>query len=179
MKAKNDLYFFIGSLGITYLIFKIVNKTKMKSIIVKGSYKVPENLKYREDALHSFERRKMDGYGGRMATKIKNKMLEFYNQGINPDVKDIIINVDSKNYKVDWQATITPSKDGKAYLGISTVGSAGSGADNRAIQQIPKMKTFVKDSKDYKLVKDFINPKGIYIRQFFYKYTIPTEFPPH
>ena len=32
--------------------------------------------------------------------------------------------------------------------------------------------------EDYGLVLDFVNPKGVYIRQYFYKYTKPSEFPP-
>jgi hypothetical protein len=40
------------------------------------------------------------------------------------------------------------------------------------------MKKWVDGAKDYTLVLDFKNPKGIYIRQLFYKYTKPTEFPP-
>lgn len=179
MKKQNDIIFFLGAIGITYLLLRIAKKGKMKPFIIKGSYIVPKGTKYPEDALHSFERRKFDGFGGRMATKIREKMAEVYKRGINPDISDIKIKVDSKNYAVEWQATIKQSEDGKAYLGISTVGSAGSDADYRAKQQIEKMKTFVKGSKDYKLVKDFINPKGIYIRQFFYKYTLPDEFPPH
>ena len=164
---------------ITVLIIYYLNKRKMQPIIIKGSYTVPENAPARADALHSFERRRSDGFGGRMSTKIKEKLRELYQQGINPDVTDIKITVDSKKYKVDWEATIQPSKDGKAYVGISTVGSAGSGADSRAKGQIEGMKTWVKGSQDYTLVLDFKNPKGVYIRQFFYKWTKPDEFPAH
>ena len=53
------------------------------------------------DALHSFERRKSDGFGGGISTKIKNKLEEMYKKGINPDVTDLKIKVDSKNYKVN------------------------------------------------------------------------------
>ena len=177
MKNKNDLFYLFGAIGFVLVIIKLTKKKKVNEII-QGSYIVPLNVPNRVDALHSFERRKSDGFGGYMATKIRAKMKEIYNKGINPDIKDIKITVDSKNYKVDWQATITESKDGNAYLGISTVGSAGTGADDRAKGQIERMKTFVPGSKNYKLVLDFKNPKGIYIRQFFYKYSLG-EFPPH
>jgi len=179
MNKKNDLFYFFGAIGFLFFVIRLTRKKKMTDLmIIKGSYQVPLNVPNRVDALHSFERRKSDGFGGYMATKIRAKMREVYNKGINPDIKDIKIKIDSKNYKVDWQATITESTDGNAYLGISTVGSAGTNADERAKGQIERMKTFVPGSKNYKLVLDFKNPKGIYIRQFFYKYSL-NEFPPH
>lgn len=178
MKNKNDLFYFFGAIGFFILVSRFARKKKMIEII-KGSYSVPTNVKNRVDALHSFERRKSDGFGGRMLTKIREKMKEFYNKGINPDVKDIKINVDSKNFTVNWQATITQSADGLAYMGVSSVGSAGSDADKRAIGQIERMKTFVPGATNYKLVLDFKNPKGIYIRQFFYKYTQPEKYKAH
>jgi len=145
------------------------------SVIVKGEYTVPANALNKADALHSFERRKSDGFGGRMSTKIKEALVEMYKQGINPDVTDVKINVDSKNYKVNWEAKIQPSTDGKAYTGFMTYGSAGGGADSRAKGQEAGMKKRI-GGNDYKLVLDFKNPTGIYIRQFFHKYT-KSEYP--
>ena len=164
-------------LGVIYAIHKLLKKNKM--ILVQGEYTVPENIKYRADALHSFESRRLDGFGGRMSTKIREAMRKLYNEGINPDVSDIQINVDSKTYTVKWSAKVHESKDNKAYVGISTVGSAGSGADSRASSQIAKMKTWVPGAEDYTLVLDFKNPTGVYIRQYFYKYTKPEQFPSH
>jgi len=151
------------------------NKIMSEGLIVKGEYVVPKGTPNMGDALHSFERRKSDGFGGRMSTKIKEALVDLYNKGINPDVTDLKINIDSKNYKVTWEATIKPSTDGKAYTGFMTFGSAGSGADKRAIGQEERMKKII-GGKDYKLVLDFKNPTGIYIRQFFYKYT-KDEYP--
>lgn len=151
----------------------------MQPITIKGSYVVPKGTTNMADALHSFEKRKSDGFGGLVSTQIKNKLRELYKSGVNPDVTDLKIKVDSVNYKVDWEATIEPSKDGKAYVGFSTVGSAGGGADSRAKSQIPAMQKWVDGAKDYSLVKDFVNPKGVYIRQYFYKYTKPSEYPSH
>ena len=164
----------IGSL--VFLGFKLLRK---KEILVEGEYSVPEGTPNRVDALHSFESRKSDGFGGRMLTKIEEAMMKLYNRGINPDVKDIKINVDSTNYKVMWSAKVVPSKDGKAYIGMSSVGSAGSDADSRALSQIAGMKTKVEGAEDYTLVLDFKNPNGIYIRQFFYKHTIPNKYKPN
>lgn len=147
-------------------------------ITVKGSYSA-KGQKNPGDALHSFERRKSDGFGGRMSTKVKEKLLEVYKAGVNPDITNIKINVDSKNLFVEWEVTIDESTDGKAYMGLSTVGSAGGGADRRAERQIKRLMNWVKGAQDYTLVLDFKNPSGIYIRQFFYKYTIPSKFPPY
>jgi hypothetical protein len=177
--TKKDWFYLVGCVGLTFVVLQLFKKKKMKPITIKGSYTVPKGTPNMADALHSFERRKSDGFGGRMITQIREKMLEMYASGVNPDVTDIKIKVDSINYKVDWEATIQPSKDGKAYVGLSTVGSAGSGADARAKSQIEKMKNWVTGAKDYSLVLDFINPKGVYIRQYFYKYTKPSQYPNH
>jgi hypothetical protein len=113
-----------------------------------------------------------------MSTKIREALMKMYNDGINPEVTDLKVNVDSKKYEVTWEAKLEPSKDGKAYIGFVTRGSAGSGADSRALSQIDKMKEQV-GGEDYKVVLDFKNPTGIYIRQFFYTYTKPKDFPKH
>ena len=160
--------------GVTFAFLRFRRKTK--GILVQGEYSVPENIPNRADALHSFESRKSDGFGGKMSTKIREALMKMYNDGINPEVTDLKVNVDSKNYKVTWEAKLEPSKDGKAYIGFVTRGSAGSGADARALGQIDKMKQQV-GGEDYKVVLDFKNPTGIYIRQFFYTYTKPKEFP--
>jgi len=160
---------------VTFVLLR--SRRKNKGILVEGEYIVPENIPNRVDALHSFESRKSDGFGGKMSTKIKEAMMKLYNRGINPDVSDIKIDVDSTNYKVKWSARVHESKDGKAYIGITTFGSAGSDADKRAIGQFEGVKQRV-GGQDYNLVLDFKNPKGIYIRQFFYKYTKPNDYPP-
>jgi hypothetical protein len=155
----------------------VLNEQKISlPIIIKDSYTAPKGD---ADALHSFERRKSDGFGGKMTTKIDEKLREVYKAGINPDVVDLKINVDSKNYKVEWEATIDESKDGIAYVGVTTRGSAGGSADRRAEGQIPKLKSNLEKNgaKDIKLLLDFKNPKGVYIRQFFFKYAIPAKYP--
>jgi hypothetical protein len=177
-KTTNILFYGSIALAIGSLVFLGFKLFRKKEILVEGEYSVPEGTPNRVDALHSFESRKSDGFGGRMLSKIEEAMMKLYNRGINPDVKDIKINVDSTNYKVKWSAKVVPSKDGKAYIGMSSVGSAGSDADARALAQIAGMKTKVEGAEDYTLVLDFKNPNGIYIRQFFYKHTIPNKYPP-
>lgn len=149
-----------------------------ETLTVSGNYTAPKGD---GDALHSFERRKSDGFGGRMTTKIEEKLKELYDKGINPDIYELNIRVDSTNYKVDWDAKVGPSKDGKAYMGVSTRGSAGGGADTRAKGQIPKLKSELEKNgaEDITEFLDFKNPTGVYIRQYFLKYTLPKKYPPH
>ena len=64
------------------------------SVIVKGGYVVPKGTPNMGDALHSFESRKSDGFGGKMSTKINDEMRKMYKKGINPDVSDVKIDVD-------------------------------------------------------------------------------------
>jgi hypothetical protein len=160
--------------GVTFAFLRFRRKTK--GILVEGEYSVPENIPNRADALHSFESRKSDGFGGKMSTKINNEMRKMYKKGINPDVSDVKIDIDSTNYKVKWSARVHESKDGKAYIGITSFGSAGANADSRALAQYADWKKLI-GGEDWKLVLDFKNPKGVYIRQYFYKYTIPNEYP--
>jgi hypothetical protein len=179
---KKQLYIIAGIGGAVattlLIIFLIKRRRKKMSVIVKGGYVVPKGTPNMADALHSFESRKSDGFGGKMSTKIREALMKMYNDGINPEVTDLKVNVDSKKYEVTWEAKLEPSKDGKAYIGFVTRGSAGSGADARALSQIDKMKEQV-GGEDYKIVLDFKNPTGIYIRQFFYTYTKPKDFPKH
>jgi len=88
-----------------------------KNKIIKGSYQVPINITNRLDALHSFESRKLDGFGGRMSTKINNALRELYSEGINPDIKKIEIKIDPILFKVDWLAEIGESVDVKIIKG--------------------------------------------------------------
>ena len=177
---KNQIYIVTSISGFiltALLIFYFVTKRKKKmSIIVKGEYIVPKNIVNRIDALHSFESRKSDGFGGKMSTKIKNELIKLYKQGINPKVANLKITIDSKLYKVNWEAEIVPSENGKAYIGFMTFGSAGNNADSRAIGQEVSVKKRI-GGENYELVLDFKNPNGIYIRQFFYQYTKQKDFP--
>jgi hypothetical protein len=147
-------------------------------ITITDGFKAPKGD---ADALHSFERRRSDKFGGRMTSKIEAKLREVYKAGVNPDVVDIKINVDSKEYKVTWSATIDESRDGKAYVGVSTRGSAGGGSDRRAEQQVEPLKQQLKKNgaEDITLALDFKNTGGVPIRQYFFKYAIPKEYPAH
>ena len=147
-----------------------------KKVIVKGSYTVPENIPNRLDALHSFERRASDKFGGGMSTKINAAMRKMYQQGINPDLTDLKINIDPVKYSVQWTGTIEPSKNGRAYVGLITRGSAGGGADQRAKAQVQNIEKLVNNSRNVELVKDLNFNDKVKIRQFFYKYGL-TSYP--
>lgn len=175
----------------------IVTESKVSlPMKISGEYTVPNSAPNKGDALHSFNRRRSDGFGGYMLSgnppskwspyikfnqgkSINQALQEVWNDGINPDITNLKIQVDSKTYTVRWSATIDESEDGNAYVGVSSVGSAGGGADSRAQGQIEGMKRWEPGAKDYTLVLDFKNPSGIYIRQFFYKFTKPKEYPSH
>ena len=157
-------------------------------IKLSGSYKVPKIILGKADALHAFDRRKMDGFGGymlrggpipnRWKSEVKldqgrgiNQVLEeLISAGVKPDVTSINIKVND-DYSVNWEATIDESKDGKAYSGLSTRGSAGENADQRALDQLPKMKSKKPNASDWKQVLDLNIDKPVKIRQYFFKYT--------
>ena len=157
-------------------------------IKLSGSYKVPKIILGKADALHAFDRRKMDGFGGymlrggpipnRWKSEVKldqgrgiNQILEeLISAGVKPDVTSINIKVND-DYSVNWEATIDESKDGKAYSGLSTRGSAGENADQRALDQLPKMKSKKPNASDWKQVLDLNIDKPVKIRQYFFKYT--------
>lgn len=148
-----------------FLIKRLLLK---KKIVVSGSYSVSSKIPNRLDALHSFESRKSDGFGGKMSTKVNAALLDLYNKGIKPDIKKIDIQIDPVKYYVTWSVELGQSTDGNAYTGLITRGSAGSGADTRAAAQLPELK----NKLNAKLVKDLnFNQGGVKIRQYFYKYT--------
>jgi hypothetical protein len=163
----------------------LIGKLPMK---LTGSYKVPKMAIAKGDALHAFDRRKLDGFGGymlrggpipnRWKSSVKldqgrgiNQVLEqLIAAGVKPDVTSIKVKVND-DYSVNWEATIDESKDGKAYAGLSTRGSAGENADQRALDQIPKMKSKKPNASDWKQVLDLNIDSPIKIRQYFFKYT--------
>ena len=76
---KKKIYILAGLGGVvitTLIIILLVKRRKKKKmVIVKGEYVVPKGTPNMADALHSFERRKSDGFGGRMTTKIKEQNI--------------------------------------------------------------------------------------------------------
>ena len=163
------------------------NKDNLNTLpkIVSGSFTASN-----PDELHAFQSTSGKVVGG-MQTKVNSALKEVYKMGINPTITDISINVDSKKMETSWDVTIDESTDGKAYIGLVTVGSAGGrvggnektieNTNKRALGQVERMRTWNTGTSDYKQVKDFKNtePNGIYIRQIFEQYTKPKSYPPH
>lgn len=183
----------LSSVVIAYAIDRVVLKKgkKMKPIKLSGSYKASGC-----DELHAFESTHGKTIGG-MNTKVNAKLKELYKQGINPEVVDVQANFDTKNMTATWEVTIASSKDGKAWVGLTSRGSSGNAsAYTRAVSaqgQTPKdiLKKVSENNGDssaeLKLVKDWLfnfdaNQKilgSCPTRQLFYAYTLPTKYPPH
>ena len=163
-------------------VMGLIKESISLPITISGSYQAPKGD---ADALHSFDRRKSDNFGGYMlrggpipsqfASNVKldqgkgvNQVLEeLIKNGIKPDIKDIKINV-NKDYTVDWSVTIDKSKNGKAYAGVASRGSAGGGADSRALGQIPALKSKNPNFCNWEVVLDFNITSPVKIRQYFY-----------
>lgn len=136
------------------------------------------------DALHSFNRRKMDYFGGYMNVKVNAGLERIRNKGFQSDVKKLYIQIDPLSLTVYWIAVVGPSEDGKCYACIDSRGSAGGGL-SAVNGQIPTMHRGY-PSMEPKLVLDFnedvlqcyewdgtLLPEylnHINIRQKFYKY---------
>ena len=154
---------------------------------VTGSYKVPVG---NCDALHSFEKI------GKMNSKVNAKLMELYNQGINPDIKSVNVILDSAKGTANFTVVIGKSTDGKAWVGLD---SAGGGAENGLASnpQYPKNLTAelghasTKDRRNAKSIRargtvvemvpiytlEHYPQKGCKIKQIFHKYTLK-EYPP-
>jgi LysM repeat protein len=139
---------------------------------------------YVYDALHSFNRRRMDYFGGYLNVKVNAALERVRSKGYPSDVKDLFIQIDPKTLTVYWTAVVGPSEDGNCYACLDSRGSANGGltAVNR---QIPRMHSLY-SGMDPVLLLDFNEdvvqcfegdgtPLSSYctyvnIRQKFYKY---------
>ncbi len=90
------------------------------------------------DALHSFNRRKMDYFGGYLNVKINAALERVRSKGFQSDIKKLYIQIDPLTLTVYWIAVVGPSEDGNCYACVDSRGSAngGLGAVN---PQVPKM----------------------------------------
>jgi len=136
------------------------------------------------DALHSFNRRRMDYFGGYLNVKINAALERVRSNGFRSDIKKLYIQIDPLTLTVYWMAVVGPSEDGNCYACMDSRGSAngGLGAVNG---QIPRMHSLY-SGMDPVLLLDFNEdviqcyegngtPLSSYctyvnIRQKFYKY---------
>jgi len=177
------------SVLIGFFIYKII-KRKMSVVYVDGEF-VGRNC----DEFHAFQ-----GSGGRviggMNDKITIELNKLHKQGINPQVTEVDVIMDSSTMKVKWKVKIEPSKDGKAWVGFTSRGSGGDkSAFTRAVskstnQDFDSVKKKVSEminepNMEMKAIKDLLynfTKDGKVLgkcptRQIFYVYTKPSKFP--
>jgi hypothetical protein len=188
MKIK-PIYFIYG-IGLTLITILVYSKLKkFKPIKVNGSFKA-NNC----DELHAFENTHGKIIGG-MSTKVNKELEKLYNEGINPIVSKVSVEMDSKSMTVNWEVEITESKDKKAWVGFTSRGASGNDAFTRANSKnvgqdkssiLSKIKNDKQESNaELKEIYDFKHnldangkPTGSCpTRQFFYVYTRPNKFP--
>ena len=113
--------------------------TNQSTEVISGSYSAAgKSGPY--DALHSFERRKSDKFGGRLNTLVQEGIQKYKtNNNINAvDILNVDIKVNPETLLVEWSVTIGPSTNGSTYEIIDSRGSAGGGvtAVNKQLQSM-------------------------------------------
>jgi LysM repeat protein len=139
------------------------------------------------DALHSFNSRRMDKFGGYLNVKINEGLAEIRKKGFNSDVKKLYIQIDPTTLTVFWSAVVGPSTDGRCYVSVDSRGSAGGGLP-AVIKQCPRMHRIHTGLKPVKFLEYNENVIQCYdwnsnrldsvcryvnIQQHFYKYYDP------
>lgn len=105
--------------------------------LISDSY-TAQGQPYVYDALHSFHRRRMDGFGGYLNDKINAGLASVRSKGFPSDLKKLYIQIDPATLTVYWSAVVGPSLDGRCYMSVDSRGSAGGGLP--AVQkQCPRM----------------------------------------
>lgn len=93
---------------------------------------------YVYDALHAFNRRRMDYFGGYLNVKVNAGLQRIREKGFRSDIKKLYIQIDPLTLSVYWIAVVGPSEDGNCYACIDSRGSAGGGL-GAVNKQVPKM----------------------------------------
>ncbi|MFN6085679.1 MAG: LysM peptidoglycan-binding domain-containing protein [Fluviicola sp.] len=139
------------------------------------------------DALHSFNTRRMDKFGGHLNEKINFALAEIRMKGFNSDLKKLYIQIDPKTLTVFWVAVVGPSEDGRCYVSVDSRGSAGGGLP-AVKKQCPKMHRIHEQQIPVKVLEFNENViqcydwdgnrldticKYVNIQQHFYKYYDP------
>lgn len=136
------------------------------------------------DALHSFNARSVDNFGGYINSKVNKGLEDIRKQGFNSDLKQLYIQINPQTLTVYWTAVVGPSEDGRCYVRLDSRGSAGGGLV-AVTPQIQRLHTYYPTLQPV-LLKDFNEDviqcydwgsrpldsicKYINIRQQFYKY---------
>jgi hypothetical protein len=167
--------------------FQLINTDTLKlgeyDELVCDSY-TALGMPYVYDALHSFNARRMDKFGGYLNVKINQGLESIRKKGFNSDVKQLYIQVNPKTLTVHWVAVVGPSEDGKCYVRIDSRGSAGGGLP-AVNKQLPRMHNLYPTLNSVKLLEFNENVIKCYdwngnrldsvcsfvnIRQHFFKY---------
>jgi LysM repeat protein len=139
------------------------------------------------DALHSFNSRRMDKFGGYLNVKINDGLAEIRKKGFNSDLKKLYIQIDPKTLTVFWTAVVGPSTDGRCYVSVDSRGSAGGGlpAVNKQCPRMHRIHAGLRPVKVLEYNENVIqcydwhsNPldticRYVNIQQHFYKYADP------
>ncbi len=136
------------------------------------------------DALHSFNYRRSDRFGGYINEKVNAGLERVRQKGFKSDIKKLYIQVDPLTLTVYWFAIVGPSLDGFSYVRMDSRGSAG-GYLSAVQKQLPRMHKLYPDLKpvkflefnedvivcytwDGKMLDNYCNKLNI--QQHFYKY---------
>ncbi len=121
--------------------FELINPDTLKlgehDELVCDSY-TALGMPYVYDALHSFNARRMDRFGGYLNVKVNQGLENIRKKGFLSDVKQLYIQVNPKTLTVHWIAVVGPSEDGRCYVRIDSRGSAGGGLP-AVNKQLPRM----------------------------------------
>ena len=90
------------------------------------------------DALHSFNYRRSDKFGGYINDKVNAGLERIRHKGFKSDIKKLYIQIDPLTLTVYWFAVVGPSKDRFSYIRIDSRGSAG-GYLKAVEKQLPRM----------------------------------------
>ena len=136
------------------------------------------------DALHSFNYRRSDKFGGYINVKINAGLERIRKKGFNSDIKKLFIQINPETLTVYWFAIVGPSTDNFSYNKVDSRGSAGGG--RKAVEkQLPRMHGLYPDLKPIKFLEFNENVTACFtwnckplenytscvnIQQYFFKY---------
>lgn len=171
--------------------FKLIDKDTISLAandeLVHDHYSA-RGMTYAYDALHAFNYRRGDKFGGYLNSKVNAGMERVRKKGYNSDIKKLYIQIDPMTLTVYWFAVVGPSADGKCYTRIDSRGSAGGGL-TQVDKQLPNMHALYPNLQPVKLMEFNENVficfdnngnalsdcRGtLNIRQHFYKYKDPS-----
>lgn len=104
------------------------------------------------DALHSFNYRRSDKFGGYINEKINAGLDRISKKGFKSDIKKFLIQINPLTLTVYWFAVVGPSSDNYSYVKIDSRGSAGGG--RKAVEkQLPRMHGLYQDLEPIKFLE--------------------------